>query len=308
LTEATAAGVGEALAQARTSRGLALADVAKQLKFSPRHIEALEEERFESLPGATFARGMVRSYARLLKLDPEPLLERIADRFDAPDSGELAARFSQPVPFSDSGRRSTVLYLGLSVAVLAVVAFAAYQWRREGVEPEAVQVAAQSVPASPEASAVAPAPLPAVASAPSKPLPVAPAPSPAVAPAPSRPLPAAPVAAAPQAPSVAPPAREIAKDVTSSPAPVKVADAPKRIGSGRIVLRCEDESWIEVKDSAERTLISSLNAAGTERVVEGRPPFTLVIGNAQHVRVRYNDAPVDLGPHTKVEVARFTLQ
>jgi len=33
-----------------------------------------------------------------------------------------------------------------------------------------------------------------------------------------------------------------------------------------------------------------------------------VIGNAQHVRVRYNDSPVDLGPHTKVEVARFTLQ
>jgi cytoskeleton protein RodZ len=294
LTDAASCGVGEALCQARTSRGLALADVAQQLKFAPRHIEALEAERFDTLPGGTFARGMVRSYARLLKLDPEPLLERIADRFDSPDSEGLAARFSQPVPFSDSGRRSTLLYLGLSIAVLTAVAFAAYQWRREAAEPDMAQAPVQPAPVA--AASSTPAQAPAAAPAPAKA-----AAAPAI------------VAAAPPSPPVAavtaaaPPARDIAKDVSSVPATVKVADVPKRIGSGRIVLRCEEESWIEVKDSAERTLISSLNAPGTERVVEGRPPFTLVIGNAQHVRVRYNDAPVDLGPHTKVEVARFIL-
>jgi cytoskeleton protein RodZ len=42
-------------------------------------------------------------------------------------------------------------------------------------------------------------------------------------------------------------------------------------------------------------------------VVQGRGPFTLVIGNASHVRVLHNDREVDLRPHTKVEVARFTL-
>jgi cytoskeleton protein RodZ len=299
LTEGVACGVGEAFVQARTSRGLALADVAQQLKFAPRHIEALEEERFDSLPGSTFARGMVRSYARLLKLDPEPLLQRISDRFDVPDSDELAARFSQPVPFSDSGRRSTVLYLGLSVGVLVFVAFLAYQWRREAVEPDFAQ--ASSAPGQ-------------VAQAPSAPGHVAEAPAPTAPVAPARTVSekTAPVqvsSAVSPAPSPVPPAREIAKDVASLPATLKVADATKKTGAaGRIVLRCEEASWIEVKDSAERTLISSLNEAGTERVVEGRPPFTLVIGNAQHVRVRYNDSPVDLGPHTKVEVARFTLQ
>jgi len=282
LTEAAACGVGEALSQARTSRGLALADVAQQLKFAPRHIEALEEERFDSLPGGTFARGMVRSYARLLKLDPEPLLERMAGRFDAPDTQELAARFSQPVPFSDSGRRSTLVYLGLSVGVLAFVAFAAYQWRREAVAPEAAPAAPPPVaaaPAAPAAQAVAPKPVSAAARK-------------------AEPAPPA-------------PAREVAKAASPGPAPVPagLAEAPKKSAAGgRIVLRCEEESWIEVKDSAERTLISSLNAAGSERVVEGRPPFTLVIGNAQHVHVSYNNAPVDLAPHTKVEVARFILQ
>src|SRR5262245_12529513 len=111
MTEALAAelrtGVGQELAAAREARGLALSDVAQQLKFAPRQLEALEQEQFEALPGATFARGMVRSYARLLKLDPEPLVQRIAGRFELPDSNQLAARYHQPVPFSDGARRPT---------------------------------------------------------------------------------------------------------------------------------------------------------------------------------------------------------
>jgi cytoskeleton protein RodZ len=79
-------------------------------------------------------------------------------------------------------------------------------------------------------------------------------------------------------------------------------------GLHRIVVRCEQEAWIEIRDGLDRLLVSSLNPAGTERAVRGRAPFNLVIGNAQHVRVTYDDQPVDLQPHTRVEVARFTLQ
>ena len=100
-TAASVTGVGRELAAAREAQGLALADVAQQLKFAPRQLEALEQEHFAALPGATFAKGMVRSYARLLKLDPEPLLQRVAGHFEVPDSNRLAARYHQPVPFSD---------------------------------------------------------------------------------------------------------------------------------------------------------------------------------------------------------------
>ena len=273
MTEA-AANVGELLSRAREGRGLALADVAQQLKFNVRHLEALEQERFDNLPGGTFARGMVRSYARLLRLDPEPLLERLSGRFAAPDSNELAERFRQPVPFSDSGRRSTVLYLGVSLVVLACVGLVAYEWYREANAPTPPVAAAQPV--------VAPRPVP---------------------------VPVETVAAFRPQEVVAPQPQPV-KDITPVKE-VKPADPPKTVavaGAGRIVLNCEEESWIEVKDAADRTLISSLNAAGSERVVEGKAPFTLVIGNAQHVRVSYNNKPVDLAPHTKVEVARFTLQ
>jgi cytoskeleton protein RodZ len=102
---------------------------------------------------------------------------------------------------------------------------------------------------------------------------------------------------------------EEAKPVERKPAPsVKTVAAPPASGVHRIVLRVEtDEAWLEVTDGAGRQLLSSLNRAGSERVVQGRGPFTLVIGNASHVRVLHNDHELDLKPYTRVEVARFTI-
>ena len=74
------------------------------------------------------------------------------------------------------------------------------------------------------------------------------------------------------------------------------------------MLRVEsEEAWLEVTDGNGRQLVSSLNQAGSERVVQGRGPLTVVIGNASHVRVELNGREFDLKPHTRVEVARFTL-
>ena len=279
MTELASAGVGEALARARQTQGLALADVAQLLKFAPRQLEALEQERFEALPGATFARGMVRSYARLLKLDPEPLLRRIAGRFSPVDSGQLAARYSQPVPFSDGGRHATLLYLALSAGVLALVGVVAYGWHREDSAPQAgISESAGSQPVR--------VPL----AAPSASTPAAEAETSAI------------TVAAPLASSAEEtPASSISPPPSKDPVPVRSA-------GNRIVLACDQEAWIEVRDAEDSLLLSSLNPAGSERVVQGKGPFSLVIGNAQNVRVSYNDRPVDLAPHTKVEVARFTLK
>lgn len=259
-------GVGGELARAREAQGLSLAAVAQQLKFGARQIEALEQERFDALPGGTFVRGMVRSYARLVRIDPEPLIERIAGRLDAPDANRLADRFSQPVPFSDGSRRSNLAYAALSIAILGAVAALAYEWREE----RAAAARLAFVPAA-----------------------TAPAERPRAAPV----LPAQTAAAASlqlQAPAESAPAGEARAE-------------PGAAGTPRIVIRCERESWIEVKDARGRVLLSQLNPAGCERLVEGEPPFSLVIGNAQHVRLSYNGQNVDLMPHVKVEVARLSL-
>ena len=51
-----------------------------------------------------------------------------------------------------------------------------------------------------------------------------------------------------------------------------------------------------------------MNAKGTTQVIEGHPPFQLVVGNASNVRLQYDEQAVDLRPHTRVEVARLTLE
>ena len=70
----------------------------------------------------------------------------------------------------------------------------------------------------------------------------------------------------------------------------------------------EDESWVEVKDGRGATIFARLNSPGTERIVRGAPPFTVVVGNAHGVKLTYQDKPVDLGPHTRVDVARLTVK
>ena len=263
MTESAVSGIGQELAAARAARGLALADVAQQLKFAPRQLEALEQERFEALPGATFARGMVRSYARLLKLDPEPLLTRIAGRCEVPDANRLAARYHQPVPFSDSARRSTFVYLGISAGVLVLVGAVAYEWHQE-------RTAAAKARAPARVASVAKAALPE-----------------------AKPQPVAAVEVLPEKTEVAVPA---------------VPEKAKVVAAGhRMVVRTEGEAWIEIRDSADRTLISSLNPPGSERVVRGKPPYSLVIGNASQVSITYDEKPVDLARYTRQDVARFTL-
>ena len=268
MTEGPLTGVGAELASARESQGLGLPEVALQLKFSQRQLEALEAERFNELPGATIARGMLRNYARLLKLDPDPLLERMAARLGTPDSSNIAARFSQPVPFSDGSRRSTLAYLGFSIAVLAVVGAVGWQWHQERKSEQRLPFVKASPP-------------------------------PASQPA-REPEPVAVAAAQPPEPVV----EETAKPVMEKP-----AAKPLTPGVHRLVIRCEEEAWVEVTDGTGRSLVSSLNPAGTERVVQARGPFELVIGNARNVRLTLDERPIDLARHIgrHSDVARLKL-
>jgi cytoskeleton protein RodZ len=79
--------VGQDLRAARLRRGDDLATVSKVLKIRKDHLEALEEDRLDALPGRTYAVGFVRSYADYLGLDTAQCVERykaeIAGRSDS---------------------------------------------------------------------------------------------------------------------------------------------------------------------------------------------------------------------------------
>lgn len=76
----------------------------------------------------------------------------------------------------------------------------------------------------------------------------------------------------------------------------------------RVQLQFLQDAWVEVRDRDGVVLHSKLNTAGSDVRIEGDGPFSFVIGNAQFVRLTYDDRDVDLTPYIKVAVARFTLQ
>ncbi len=279
MTEQVLTGVGAELRRAREAAGLAVADVAQRLKLLPRQVESLEHERFERLPGPTIARGMVRNYAQLLGLDPEPIVARMSPGSEAaPDVAAVSARHRERPPSATPGRRSTLLYVGSSVVLLVVAGALAYQWQREKAAPQPI-AAAPVVEAKPVEKPIVEKPV-------EKPVenPVEP--------------PSASDTALPALAEAATPAQ---------PEPEAAAQPAVAAGSHRLVLRMQEEAWLEVRDGAGTSLVSSLNPAGSERIVRGRPPFQLVIGNASHVELSYDGKPVDLKPHMRGEVARFTL-
>lgn len=75
-----------------------------------------------------------------------------------------------------------------------------------------------------------------------------------------------------------------------------------------LVLSFEIESWIEIKDADGRVLVIGTERPGSSRAVEGRAPFSLIIGNAQGVRLSYRGRPVNLEPHTQRGIARLVVE
>ena len=72
------ASIGETLRRERQKRDLELDQVSHELKIAPRFLRAIEEERFDRLPGGVFAKSFVRQYARMLDLDEEEAAAEVA--------------------------------------------------------------------------------------------------------------------------------------------------------------------------------------------------------------------------------------
>src|SRR6478752_2999890 len=75
--EGSAVSAGTLLRQAREAAGLHVATLAANLKVPLRKLEALEEDRYDQLGDAVFVRALASSVCRTLKMDPQPVLERL---------------------------------------------------------------------------------------------------------------------------------------------------------------------------------------------------------------------------------------
>lgn len=316
---AWAAGPGARLLAERRNQGLSLGDIARQLKLSVRQVEALERDDYSGFAGPVFIRGFLRNYAKLLHLDPEPLLEAAELAVGSPvvQAEQMPAGGAISVAGSDRGRR-ILAATALAVLAVAAVVLLASNAARERHEQQpaapgpslALQTPAASPPHpdSPPADSSAPTAGQAAPTTPASPAPEAVVQAPVAAQS-HPPVPESPIQAKPAlSEAVRAPARPDVAQATPSAVPGQPRILVSGSGPVQIHLAFEDESWVEIKDGSGVTIYSRLNGAGTQRVVKGTPPFSVVVGNAHGVKVRYKDQAVDLGPHTRVDVARVTLE
>ncbi|VWB43401.1 XRE family transcriptional regulator [Burkholderia lata] len=315
------AAVGSRLAQLRETRGWTVDDVSARLKVAPQKLRALEAGDISHLPGVTFALGVVRSYAKMLGVDPEPFAQALRRERGVPEvdlsmpasSGTDLPRGRVSIPLGGSSRHHPWLW-GTGIVVVAVVAV--LMWHTGGDSSsllarfksgDAEHASAASVPAAASSSSVEEAaasgasavvanevPAPAVASA---------APAPAVASVVPAPAPVAPVAAAASQPVVA-------TTAASAAAPAQPASVVVAAGQSMVELKVRQDSWFSVRDKSGKELFSGLVHGGEVKQVAGDGPFKVTIGNKAGLdAIAFDGKPVDPAKYSAARgnVARFTL-
>lgn len=275
---------GSLLRQARQAQGMHIAMLAAATKVPQRKLEALEADRLDELPDATFTRALAQTVCRALKIDPAPVLallpqpaghrlEQVAEGINAP--------FRERPGMSQVGEGlnigSPAVWAPLLVLLLAALVYF-------------LPAGTVKLPGATGASA------PTAARSASLPAAVA---TPAEAPAPAASVVVETVHSAPVAPE---PAASGVASAASAPAPAAEA-AP----AGVLQLRTSAESWVEVTDARGATLLSRLLQPGETVGVDGATPMRLTVGNASATQVSFRGQPVTLTT-TRDNVARMELK
>jgi cytoskeleton protein RodZ len=119
------ASIGTTLREERIRLGLGIDQIEADTKIRAKYLMALEDERFEALPGTAYARAFLRDYAEQLGLDPQELVNRLNAVVGVDDDVVLAPRRAV-APGPILGRWQWIA-LGSAIAlVVALLAFAAY--------------------------------------------------------------------------------------------------------------------------------------------------------------------------------------
>jgi len=264
---------GAMLRQARQASGLHIAALAVSLKVPVRKLEALEADRFDLLPDTVFARALARSVCRSLKIDPDPILEKLPQSM-APQFKAYASGFN--VPFHSSGGRShgslreqfakPVVWVVSALLAGALALFFFPFERPADVAASAKSAAPAVTPAPPLSTPVATAPGNEAAA-------LAPASPPAIA------------------------ALESAEPVAGSGAV-----------NGTVVFRARALAWVEVVDGSGVVQVRRNIAAGETVGASGVLPLTVVVGRSDTTEVEVHGKPFDLSPVARDNVARFEVR
>ena len=249
---------GISFRKSRESQNLSIDKIAGDTRINSRFLEAIENERFDLLPGGIFNRGFIRTYAVRLGMDVEETIQAYEKLVRS-----VEAEPAQQEPDLPRGKTTKipVYYVALAGLLVLVVGFYLFTRHTES------QVMTKSAPLK-EATPPAPVEAPATVETP--------APQEAVV------LAAVP-ATLPVAPAPAP---------AKTPAPVATPPAQASTGAVVVELEVQEESWFKLSSDGSDVVPSEVLAPGTVRRYTASNSMDLSIGNAAGVTLRVNGQPV----------------
>lgn len=117
--------IGNSLREARLRQGFELLRVEADTKIRAKYLRALEEERFSVLPGETYVKGFLRTYAEYLGLDGQLYVDEFNSRFAREEEAVAAAPSVRP----RSRRLESNLVVVALAAIVAVTVLFVIAWR-----------------------------------------------------------------------------------------------------------------------------------------------------------------------------------
>ena len=316
---------GAELTRQREARGWTILDVADQLNLAARQIVAIESNNYAALPAIAVVRGFIRAYARLLKIDPVPLLANMPANPSASLSEPVQHRTLARAQFSDTrlgangyGKNGARWYSALLLAIMVIGGVALAQ--HFNLLPSDMQAVAtkmkshfsgsapdvqpptndsQSSPAANEPSGATSTNL--ATNSNDAGTDKAALVSTAQIALPATSINAASGPAQPVTPTVADTSLSL-NVATTLAKPALAADT-----SNRLVLNLRDDSWIEIR-GAHSTVAAKLYRAGTTESFDITEPIQLIVGNAAGVDATLRGAPLVMQSSAKNNVARLNLK
>ncbi|MGD2128736.1 MAG: DUF4115 domain-containing protein [Lysobacterales bacterium] len=272
---------GDILRYEREQKGLTLESVAEQSRIKLSILAAIESGETSSIP-SVYLRGYIRHYARFLGVDTSDV-----------ETCMKNVRGAEPrvqTVFTESahrGRAEKWIKASSYLAASALIATLAWQFTHEAVRLSQgdAKLGAQATAGSERA----------------------------------------------EGESVAAPATQSGAHLNASIASMEVLKQHSKVGAEAVAkeawaaignsgdekaqagsqhhleVRTSADSWVEIFGADDTRLEMDLIRAGTTREYSGDPPFRVMIGRASAVELAMDGQPVDLGPHTRGNVARLTL-
>jgi cytoskeleton protein RodZ len=146
--------IGNSLREARLRQALDFPEIEQATKIRPKYLRALEDEQFDILPGQTYVKGFLRSYAEYLGLDGQLYVDEYNSRYiHVDEETPLRARGSssggRTVPRFES---SVILVALAAIGILTLLVFAAWKFGSDTPPTAIPDFSTQPPAAAPQAN------------------------------------------------------------------------------------------------------------------------------------------------------------